>query len=233
MRGRFLSADQTAVVNAGEPAPARRLRAVGWRDPRVLIGVVVMAVSVLVGAAVVGDHDESHTALTLRHDVAPGASLSAADVRWVRADIGDAGSAGHYYLDGAALAADAVATRALASGELLPRAAVSTGSADPRAQVALSVAVNDLPATVRAGSVVDVWVLPEAARSDPRPRAELVLEDVPVVRIGAAGTNLAPQSSRQVIVALDRTASGSAGQHALAEALGRAAAGRVLVVGRD
>jgi len=191
-----------------------------------------MATSVLLGAAVVGGHEESHTALTLRHDVAPGTILGATDVRWVRADIGDAGSAEHYYLDGARLAAGAVATRALSSGELLPRAAVTTGSAERSAQIALSVAVNDLPATVRPGSVVDVWVLPEAARSDPHPRAELVLEDVPVVRIGAAGTNLAPQSSRQLIVALDAAASQQAGQQALADALGRAAAGRVLVVGR-
>jgi len=232
VRRRFLSADRRVARNVEEPAPARRLRPAGWRDPRVVIGVVVMATSVLVGAAVVGDHDEPHTALTLRHDVAPGASLGGADVRWVRADIGDTSSAEHYYLDGAALAAGAVATRALAAGELLPRAAVRTGSADPRAQVALSVAVNDLPATVQPGSVVDVWVLPEGARSDPLPRAGLVLEDVPVVRIGTAGTNLAPQTSRQVIVALGAAASGPAGRRALADALGRAAAGRVLVVGR-
>ena len=233
MRSRVVSADERVRENTGEPAPARRLRPVGWRDPRVVIGVVVMAVSVLVGAAVLGDDGESHTVLALRHDVAPGAGLGAADVQWVRADIGDADSATHYYLDGAALGESVVTTRALTSGELLPRAAVSTGSADPRTQIALSVAVNDLPATVRVGSVVDVWVLPEAARSDPHPRAELVLEQVPVVRVGAAGTNLAPQSSRQVIVALATASSQTAGQRGLAEALGRAAAGRVLVVGRD
>ena len=45
-----------------------------------------------------------------------------------------------------------------------------------------------VPATVRAGSVVDVWVTPDAARAPRAARSTLVLDDVTVVAAPAPGT---------------------------------------------
>ena len=65
----------------------------------------------------------------------------------------------------------------------------------------ISVASDDLPATVRQGSVVDVWVAPEvAAVGGAKVKAVPVLTDVVVVAVPRASDGLAPQSTRQVIV---------------------------------
>lgn len=210
-------------------AAARRLRPPGLRDPRLLIGVVVMALSVLIGAAVLGGHSDARTALVLRHDVLAGASLGPADLRTARVEFVGSRTAASYFLDGDQPAAGIHATRALSAGELLPRAAVTTTTAAPRLEVALSIGVDDLPTTVVQGSTVDVWVVPEAAKSQIAPRARLVLAKVPVLHIAHQAGSLAPQASRQVIVGL----SAADEQRTLAGALGSVASGRVLITRRD
>ena len=205
--------------------PARRLHGPGLRDPRLVIGVVVMGLSVIAGSLVLGDHAAAHTALVLRHRVHAGEALGEADVRPAPVDLADRRSSVRYFLDGARLRGGSSADRELAAGELLPRSAVSADGDRSLTELPLSVAVDDLPATVHVGSTVDVWVLPESAKADVEPRAELVLDEVPVVRIGGDGGALAPQSTRQVIVGVD----GAAG---LGRILGRAASGRVLITRR-
>ncbi len=213
----------------GAVAPARRLRPPGLRDPRLILGVVVMALSVLTGALLIGDHDRVHTALVLRHDIRAGESVGPGDVRRVRVDLsGAAGS--RYFLDGAGPSPGRRADREMAAGELLPRSAVSAGTDSALTQLPLSVAADDLPAGVRVGSTVDVWVLPEGVRAQAEPRAQLVLGEVPVMRIGGGGSALAPESTRQVIVGV--SASGEGRQRVVASALGRAASGRVLITSR-
>jgi len=206
------------------------VRPPGLRDPRLVIGVVVMAVSVLAGAMLLGDHDRDHTALALRHDLRPGQSVRTSDLRVVRAELADAGSAARYFLDGARPGPGTSTDRDLSAGELLPRSAVGARRRAPVLEVPLSVGVDDLPATVRVGSTVDVWVVPEAARSAADPRAELVLAQVPVLHIGGGGDALAPDGTRQVIVGVE--GNGQDQQRSLAAALGREASGRVLITRR-
>jgi len=216
----------------GAAPPARRLHPLGLRDPRLLAGAVVMALSVLVGALLFGDHAEAHTALVLRHRVHAGEALRATDVRAARVELTDSRSSARYFLDGVGLTAGASAARELAAGELLPRSAVTTGTDTSLAELPLSVAVDDLPTTVDVGSTVDVWVLPQAARSEADPRAELVLEDVRVLHLGGGGGALAPASTRQVIVGVAGDEHGDEQDETLGKVLGRAASGRVLITRR-
>ena len=66
-----------------------------------------------------------------------------------------------------------------------------------------------MPSTVRAGSVVDVWVTPAAAAAPPTARgadparAALVFDDVAVVSVPRTGSSLGPTATRQVIVGVD------------------------------
>jgi hypothetical protein len=85
--------------------------------------------------------------------------------------------------------------------------------------------VQDVPATVREGSTVDVWVAPREEATVDRARAELVLRGVTVVRLPQTSPGLAPEATRQVIVAV---APGTP----LQDAIGRIGVGRVVLTRR-
>lgn len=135
--------------------PATRVRRAGWRDPRLWIGVVIVAVSVLAGARVLGSADDTVQVWAVAHDEAAGASLGPADLvaRRVRFDDGNTGA---YYLVSDTLPSRIVLDRAVGGGELLPRAAV--GSGPTLAQLPLAVDPAAVPPQVGPGSTVDVYV---------------------------------------------------------------------------
>ena len=69
----------------------------------------------------------------------------------------------------------------------------------------MSVELDEVPATVREGSVVDVWVTPQTATTADRlADADLVLDDVVVVKAPTPEDSLAPTGTRQVIVGVTR-----------------------------
>ncbi|QWZ06738.1 hypothetical protein KRR39_14455 [Nocardioides panacis] len=90
----------------------------------------------------------------------------------------------------------------------MPRAALGGAGSVPLTEVPLSVASDAVPATVRVGSVVDVWVTPDAAgaaegRGAAPARAALVFDDVSVVSVPRTGSSLGPTATRQVIVGVE------------------------------
>jgi hypothetical protein len=204
--------------------PATRAQAPGWRDPRLIAGVVIVAVCVLLGARVLAGADDTVAVWTLRHDVPAGTTVDRDDL--VVARVHFAGDGADRYLAAAtAPEPGSTAARDLGAGELLPRAALTTQDRVGLVEVPLSVAPDDLPASVRQGATVDVWVTPKVAASgDDRPRARLALDDVLVVAVPAAHDSLAPRTTQQVIVGVDE-------EHAadLADALGQLADGRVVL----
>ena len=117
------------------------------------------------------------------------------------------------------------ATHDLVRGELLARSSLTSADRVDLVEVPLSVAPDDLPASVREGSLVDVWVTPKVG--DPgadRVRAKLALDDVVVVAVPRSRDSLAPRTTQQVIVGVD-----DAGAADLADALGALADGRVVL----
>ncbi len=89
----------------------------------------------------------------------------------------------------------------------------------------VSLASDDLPATVRQGSHVDIWVTPKvSAVQGGRPTATKVLDDVVVVAVPTPADRLAPQSTRQVIVGVPESRATS-----LPAALGSMSEGHVVV----
>ena len=86
-------------------------------------------------------------------------------------------------------------------------------------------ASDDLPATVRQGSHVDVWVTPKvSAVAGARPTAAKVLDDVVVVAVPGVSDRLAPQTTRQVIVGVPEQRASQIGP-----ALGATSDGHVVV----
>jgi len=207
--------------------PATRAQSPGWRDPRLLVGVAIVAGCVLLGARVLAGADDTVAVWSVGHDVPAGASIDRGDLVVTRVHFA-AGSADRYLPASAEPEPGATATHDLAAGELLPRSAVAVGADTDLVEVPLSVAPDDLPASVRQGAIVDVWVTPAApATSADRVRARLALEDVVVVAVPVAGDSLGPRTTQQVIVGVDESSAGD-----LAEALGLLADGRVVLTRR-
>lgn len=217
----------SAVSAVNAPPPATRAHSPGWRDPRLVLGVVIVAVCVLLGARVLAGADDTTAVWRLRHDVAQGASIGADDLDV--AHVRFAGTPSDRYLPASAeLAPGTTAAHDMAAGELLARSAVTSGGGADLVEVPLSVAPDDLPASVRQGSTVDVWVTPKSATTGGGPgRARLALEDVVVVAVPKGGDSLAPQTTQQVIVGVDDARTGD-----LSEALGLLADGRVVITRR-
>jgi hypothetical protein len=207
------------------PPPAVRAGAAGWRDPRLVVGVVIVAGCVLLGARVFATADDTVAVWSVRTDLPAGSRLSGDDLAAVQVRIAGSG-ADRYLLAGTAPSPGSTLVRDLDAGELLPRSAVASSGAPDLLEVPLSVAPDDVPGSVRPGAIVDVWVTPTVAvAGDPRPRARLVLDGVIVVAVPSGGDSLAPRTTRQVIVGVDESRSGE-----VAEALGLMADGRIVLI---
>ena len=213
--------------------PASRAGRPGWRDPRILVGVALVAVAALLGATVVGAQ-ETTAVWAARGPLAEGQAVEARDLVARELRFADAADAARYLTADGPVPDGLVLTRDVGAGELLPATAVGDGT---RAllEVPLTVAAEAVPATVRAGSVVDVWVTPDPnlVPTEPEPvdpggdagNSVLVFASVRVVAVSRPGGALGPAATRQVIVGLERDA-GSA----LPQALGRLARGDVVLV---
>ena len=75
---------------------ARRAQAPGWRDPRLWIGVAVVAASVLVGALVLGTSDDTVAVWAATDTMGAGHALTADDLTVRRVGFADADDATLY-----------------------------------------------------------------------------------------------------------------------------------------
>lgn len=171
------------------PAPsAPRLARARWLDTRLLVGLLLVLVSVVVGAKVVSNADDTVPVWKVTRDIGPGVTLASHDL--VRTTVHLPDGAQRY------LAADGhgpvgyVLIRPVGKDELLPRGAVST--AHDSALRRLSISVDPVAADgLAAGSVVDVYVVPKAVAGQPvAPTSALVVAEVTVASVDHAPSGL-------------------------------------------
>ncbi|MGQ7295066.1 SAF domain-containing protein [Quadrisphaera sp. KR29] len=184
----------TALVPA--PPPASRLRAPSWREPRLVVGLLLVLASVLAGARVVSAADATVPVWVAARTLVPGQEITTSDLRAVRVHL-DGGEAG--YLSAAQQPpAGAVALREVTSGDLLPRSAVGSATELTTRPVGLPV-TGPVPSGLVAGALVDVWVTPAPARPG-----------APALTAGsgtsAGGTATAPGAADATSAAQDPTA---------------------------
>lgn len=208
--------------------PATRSARSGWRDPRLFVGVALVAVAALLGATVVGDRDTT-AVWAARGPLAEGQAVGVDDLVARELRFTDAADAARYVAADGPVPAGLTLTRDVGAGELLPVAALGE-QAEALLEVPLTVAAEAVPATVRAGAVVDVWVTPDPdllgePESETDGDSVLVFEAVRVVGVSRGGGALGPAATRQVIVGIadDERA-------ILPRALGRLARGDVVLV---
>ncbi|WP_062463534.1 SAF domain-containing protein [Demequina soli] len=137
-------------------AVAARLRPPSWRDPRLVVGLLLIAVAVAGVALTLRSADRTAPVYAAATTLAPGAVLDESNVVVAHVRVGEG------YLE----APDAapfgrVVTRAVGAGELIPATAVAAREDYDGRPVAV-VATALIAAGVEAGATVDVWVTPEA-----------------------------------------------------------------------
>lgn len=194
---------------------AARLRVPGRLDPRLVLGVLLVLVSVVVGARVLSSADRSSLVFVAARDLEPGATVQAADVvaQRVRLDPQQLGRLVPVPPDGRA-PSGYVALRSLTAGDLLLRSALVDERGTELRQVTVDVAPGHAPPDLRSSQLVDVYVTPGQARdgattaSGPAAAAgsgttsgaaRLVLAGVPVAA-APAGSGLGGQADAVVVL---------------------------------
>ncbi|WP_308493316.1 SAF domain-containing protein [Microbacterium terrisoli] len=172
----------------------RPRRRVFWTDARFLLGIVLIVAAIGGVWAVVTLSRQTSPVYAAAHTLVPGQAVTSSDLTVVEVALGAARE--RYLAPGAALS-DAVATRTVQAGELVPASATV-----PAAQSSLtSVVVHssaDVPSAVRAGTVVELWSAAQTERgvfATPRvliPRATVVSvqRDDSMLGAGAAAIEL-------------------------------------------
>ena len=152
---------------------ARRMRRPSWRDPRLGVGMVLVAASVALGTHVVSDASRTEQVWAAREVLTPGEALAGAVVLVeVNPEV-----APLYLPAGADL--EATVDRVVGAGELVPAdAVVALDAVDLRSVVVP--AGSRLPGAVGAGTRGDVWFNPRATPGSavPASPAHVVAEDV-------------------------------------------------------
>jgi hypothetical protein len=170
--------DEEMNLGTTDTPAARRAAAPGWRDPRLWVGVAIVAASVLVGAVVLGSSDDTVPVWAAGGSMGAGHVLTSDDLTVRRVHFADDSDAGLYLPADQQLPADLRLLRAVGAGELVPEAAVGPAGGVTLREVPVSVAPDQVPGAVGVGDTVDVYLRP-GSRSGCA--ASLVCNGLPVL----------------------------------------------------
>lgn len=165
-----------SLKTAAPAAPAQRLKKPSWKDPRLLLGVLLVLSSVAGVSALVTSQDRSVQVLAASREMPVGTVLQASDFDVVQVSLG--GLEGTYMSASDPFPEDAVAGTIIRSGELLSRAALTEAEDLDRKPLGLDVQ-SPLPSGIRAGDRVDVWAsLPNGQNGYGEPRRLLTAAEI-------------------------------------------------------
>lgn len=178
----------------------------GWRDLRLVGGLLLVLLSVAGGARLFAALDHSTPVYAATRDLLPGQPVEDGDLVPVPVQMGE--SLQHYVDGDTPLDPGTYLVRAVPAGELVP--ATALGTQRQALDKTVSVLVDGTAVSgVGAGSVVDVWVSRRdgtavgAAYLDP----DLLLSGAVVDRVSEQGGGLGPALSRAavaIVVPADR-----------------------------
>lgn len=178
--------------------PARRLQRPGWRDLRLLVGLLLVLLSVAGGVRLVTSLDDTTAVYAAARDLLPGQTVTPADVVTVQVRLGEGLPR---YVDGSAeLQPGTHLLRPVANGELIPAAAL--GTARQALDKTVSVPVDTTAGrTLATGSVVDVWAShrDREALGEAYLDPELLLAGAVVDHVPADGTGLGAGLGRSAV----------------------------------
>lgn len=188
------------------PPPAVRASTPGWRDPRMWVGVAIVAVSVVGGARLLAAADDTVAVWGVVSDMGAGAQVAEDDLAVQRVRFANDDDRDRYFTVDDGLPADLELLRGVGEGELLPRAAVGPAADTDTLEVPITVA--KVPVSIDAGSVVDVFIVARPTDPEqPLPRlsgglGEAALQAVTVVAAPALDDTFGTSGERQLDLAV-------------------------------
>ena len=158
--------------------PAIRLKSPSWLDGRLVVGVVLVLLSVLVGAKIIASSDHYDAIWAASRDLAPGTTLVKADLLRVNVRFKDHG--GVYISANGPSPVGRTTTQSLGNGQLIPLSALPSSPPVPVRLVTIPVAKLHMPSgNDLHGVQVDLYVTPKAV-GDAQAAPPLVLANVTI-----------------------------------------------------
>ncbi len=145
---------------------ASRLATPSWLDGRLVLGVLLVLVSVVVGARVLSSADRSTLVWAASKELTAGTLLAAGDLEPVRVRLFE--SAAQYVGADGPPPVGYVVRSGLGAGELLPQGALTEPERGAELRlVTVPVEAGHYPPSLRDDQRVDLWVTPELAAQAP------------------------------------------------------------------
>lgn len=177
---------------------AARLKRPSWKDPRLLVGVLLVLVSVAGVVFLVGSADRTTEVYAARDGIAVGERLTPENVVRAKVRLGDTEQ--HYITVEDGLPQDVVAMQRIAKDQLVPRASLGEVDRLDRKPVALSIE-QTLPSQAVAGARVDVWVAqPDAKNGFSEPKLLLPGAEISEVTTGSTALGSSKTTVLMVLV---------------------------------
>lgn len=160
--------------------PARRLHKPGWRDPRLIVGLLLVVLAVAGVLTLVSLQNKTVPMFVANRNISLGERIDPSELHVV--DVRLDAVQDQYLTAEKAPAGDLQAKSLIRAGELVPLASI--GGRDPQGRKPLSVELSrDLPVAVKVGTQVDVWAAERGANSTTYQEPKRLLETVEVSAI--------------------------------------------------
>jgi hypothetical protein len=183
-------------MSVGTMSGGARLKKPSWKDPRLVVGILLVLASTAGVVSLLGAADQTTEAYAAREAIAVGERLTADKLHRVKVRLGDLEQ--RYLTPESGLAEGAVAVQRIGQDQLVPRD--SLGELDVLDRKPVAVTVDEaLPAQAVAGSRVDVWVaLPDARNGYSQPT--LLLPGAEIAQLTPGSNALGSARSTVVMV---------------------------------
>ena len=167
---------------------------------------MLVAGSVVAGARIMAAADDTVQVWSAASDLGAGSRLTEDDLVATRVRFAeDATLAGYFAVDDE-LPADLQLTQGLAAGDLVPRTAIGSSADSGLVEVPIAVEAEQVPPSVAAGSVVDVYVVaapdPEGGPTAPDPADGPALTGVTVVDAPPLAESFGTTGRRQIVLSV-------------------------------
>jgi len=186
------------VPESTATATAARLRRPSWKDPRLLVGILLVLVSVAGVVFLVNGADRTTEVYAARDGIAVGEQLTPENV--VRAKVRLGETEQHYIPVESGLPEGMVAVQRIGKDQLVPRASLGEVDDLDRKPVAITVE-GTLPSQAVAGARVDVWVAqPDAKNGFSEPKLLLPGAEIAEVAEGSSALGSTKTTVLMVLV---------------------------------
>ena len=148
-------------MNSEDNAASTHTRQHGIKDPKLLLGILLILASVVCVVAVIQITNPSKEYYAAKEDIHIGDKISAEQLTPVAANIGSA--SGNYLTADEVKNGNLVATRLILAGELVTKNSAANELRENRRLVTITID-RGVSTTLRAGDHVDVWTAQRGAK---------------------------------------------------------------------